>query len=62
MCTVPDFYHTYWADVGALQIWHDVAGFTGTLTDDTGGKKIQDQTLTAGSSQPCTSAMTVSDH
>jgi hypothetical protein len=62
MCTVPDFYHTYWADIGALQIWHDVAAFTGTLTDDTDGKKIQRQTLAAGSSQPCTSNMTVSDH
>jgi hypothetical protein len=59
---VPDFYHTYWNDIGALTVWHDTAGFTGTLTNDTDGKKIQNQTLTAGSVVLCSSNMTVSNN
>jgi hypothetical protein len=59
---VPDFYHTYWNDIGALTVWHDTAGFTGTLTNDTDGKKIQRQTLTAGSVVLCSSNMTVSNN
>jgi len=59
-CQVPDFYHTYWHDIGSLQIWHDEAGFTGHLIDLTGGKKIKSQTLVAGSVVPCSSNMIVS--
>ncbi len=59
MCVVPDFYHTYWNDIGSLHTWHDVAGFEGTLTDATDGKKIQRQTLTAGTTVTCSSSMTV---
>ena len=62
MCTVPDFYHTYWNDPNALETWQIEAGFTGVLTDSTNGKKIQTQTLTAGSSVPCYSNMTVSNN
>ena len=64
-CTVPDFKHTYWNDVGgstATQVWLN-AGFTGTLSGSTAvvqGAKIQNQTLTAGQLKPCTSSMTVS--
>lgn len=57
-CNVPDYYHTYWADPGSTQTW-TAAGFTGTLTNNTSGHKIQSQTLAAGSSQLCTSSMTV---
>jgi Flp pilus assembly protein TadG len=60
-CVVPDFYHTYFNDIGALTIWTDL-GFTGTLTDNSGGKKIQRQTLTASSTVLCSSNMTVSNN
>ena len=59
---MPDFYHTYWNDIGSLQVWRDEGGFNGVLTDATDGKKIQRQTLTAGASVPCTSNMTVSNN
>ncbi len=58
-CVVPDFYHTYWNDIGALTVWHDEAGFTGTLTNNAGTKKIKYQTLTAGSTVLCSSSMIV---
>ena len=58
-CTVPDYYHTFWADPGSINTW-TAAGFTGSLTNNTGGHKIQTQTLTAGSSPLCTANMTVS--
>ena len=64
-CKVPDFYHTFMNNVGGVpaeQVWRVTAGFTGLLTDNTDGKKIQRQTLLAGSSVPCTSDMTVSDN
>lgn len=61
MCIVPDFYHTYFNDIGALTIWQE-EGFTGTLTDLTGGKKIQSQTLVAASSVLCSSNMTVDNN
>lgn len=54
-CIMPDFWHTFWNDIGTLQVWHD-AGFTGTLEDRTGGKKIQSQSPLAGSSVPCTTS------
>lgn len=38
-CTVPNFWHTFWADIGSVQVWQD-AGFTGTPTDNTNGHKI----------------------
>ena len=60
-CVVPDLYHTYFADISSRLVWQ-TAGFTGTLTDSTGGHLIQYQDLPAGSSQPCTANMTVSDH
>ena len=56
---MPDFYHTYWNDIGALTVWHDEAGFSGTLTDESRNKKIQNQTLNAGSVVLCSSNMTV---
>ncbi len=62
MCTVPDFYHTYWNDIGAATVWHVEAGFNGTLTNAAGDKKIQRQTLTAGSVVLCSSNMTVSNN
>jgi Flp pilus assembly protein TadG len=61
VCRVPDYYHTYWSDTGSLNTWHN-AGFTGTLTDNSGGKQIQSQTLLAGSQVACTSNMSVSNH
>ena len=61
VCTVPDYYHTYWSDTGSLNTWHN-AGFTGTLTNNTGGHKIQSQTLLAGSQLSCASNMTVSNN
>jgi hypothetical protein len=57
---VPDFYHTYWNDIGSLHIWHDEAGFTGTLVNLTAGKKIKSQTLTPGATVFCSSDMIVS--
>lgn len=61
MCTVPDFYHTYWADPGSQQTWAN-NGFTGTLAD-TGDKtkQIQSQSLKPGTSAACTSGMSVSN-
>ncbi len=59
---MPDFYHTYFNDIGALTIWHDVSGFTGTLIDNSRNKKIQSQTLVAGSTVLCSSSMTVDDN
>lgn len=59
-CPVPNYFNTYFADPDALDTWTS-AGFTGTLTDTTGGKKIKSQTITAGSSVLCTSSMTVDD-
>ena len=64
MCTVPDFYHTFWNNVGGVpadQVWRDTAGFTGRLTNDAGTKLIQSQTLQAGRTVLCTSSMTVRD-
>jgi hypothetical protein len=58
---VPDFFNTYWNDPNALNTWHNTAGFTGTLSNDTGGKKIKRQTLAAESVVLCSSSMTVSD-
>jgi hypothetical protein len=56
---VPNFYHTYWNDIGSLTVWRDQAGFTGTLTNAAGTHKIQGQTLLAGATVLCTSNMTV---
>jgi Flp pilus assembly protein TadG len=64
-CTVPDYKHTYWNDVGgstATKVWQN-AGFTGNLSGSTAvvqGAKIQNQTLAAGQLKPCASSMTVS--
>jgi hypothetical protein len=58
---VPNFKNTYWADPSALVTWHNVAGFTGLLTDDSNGNKIKNQTLTKNSVVPCSAVMTVSD-
>jgi Flp pilus assembly protein TadG len=63
-CKVPDFYHTFWNNVGGVpaeQVWRVTAGFTGVLTDDTDSKKIQRQTLIANSSVLCSLNMTVSN-
>jgi hypothetical protein len=60
-CRVPQYWHTFWNNVGgqtAIQVWQG-AGFTGVLTDNTGGKKIQNQTLAALSIVTCTSNMAV---
>jgi hypothetical protein len=60
-CRVPQYRHTFWNNVGgqtAIQVWHG-AGFTGVLTDNTGGKKIHNQTLAALSIVTCTSNMAV---
>jgi hypothetical protein len=59
MCRVPNFYHTYWNDIGSLTVWRDQAGFTGSLTNAAGTHKIQGQTLLAGATVLCTSNMTV---
>jgi Flp pilus assembly protein TadG len=59
MCTVPDYYHKDWADPGSTNTW-TTAGFTGILTNASGGHKIQSQTLTKGTSVDCASNMTVS--
>jgi hypothetical protein len=59
---VPNFYHTYFNDIDALTIWHGERGFTGALTDDSGGKKIQNQTLSAGTVVLCSSNMTVANN
>jgi hypothetical protein len=61
MCVVPDFFNTYWNDPDALHTWEVEAGFSGTLTDRSDGKKIKSQTLTAGTSVLCSSHMTVDD-
>ena len=64
-CKVPDFYHTFFNNVGGVpaeQVWRVTAGFSGVLTDNTDAKKIQRQTLVAGSNVPCTSNMTVSNN
>jgi hypothetical protein len=61
MCAVPDFFNTYFHDPDAEHTWSDTAGFTGNLTDATGGKKIKRQTLVAGSSALCSSSMTLDD-
>lgn len=61
MCSVPNFFHGYWADTGglpAVNVWAN-AGFTGALVDNTGGHKIQSQTIRAGNQVACTSTMTV---
>lgn len=60
-CTVPDFYHTYFHDPDARQVWHVEAGFTGELVDHTGGKKIHTQSQPQGLSVPCDVSMVVSD-
>lgn len=63
-CTVPDFKNSYWNNTGgvpALQVWHDEAGFTGTLTNLAGNAKIKSQTLTKNSVVLCSSGMTVDD-
>ena len=60
-CIVPDYWHTHWNDVGgvhALEVW-DGAGFSGTLINLAGSKKIQNQSLAAGSEVACTSNMSV---
>jgi Flp pilus assembly protein TadG len=62
-CTVPDFKNGYWNNTGgvpALQVWHEQAGFTGTLTNLAGDNKIKRQTLTRTSIVLCSSNMTVS--
>jgi Flp pilus assembly protein TadG len=61
MCTVPDFFNTYFHDPSAEYTWREVAKFTGSLTDATGGKKIKRQTLVAGSKLLCSSSMTLDD-
>jgi Flp pilus assembly protein TadG len=59
LCKVPNFYHTYWNDIGSLAVWRDEAHFSGVLTNAAGTKQIQSQTLDAGTNVPCTSSMTV---
>jgi hypothetical protein len=61
MCIVPNYYHTTWSDPGSTNTWH-TAGFTGLLTNAAGTHQIQRQTLTKGTSVPCTSNMTVDNN
>jgi hypothetical protein len=64
MCTVPNFNGVSITGSAAQTTWTN-AGFTGTLTphDHTSGSTtIKSQSLAAGSSQPCTSSITVHDH
>jgi hypothetical protein len=57
-CVVPNFFHARANDAGGT--WTS-AGFTGTLTKAGHGNfQIETQTLAAGTTQPCTSAITVS--
>lgn len=63
-CNVPDFKNGFWNNTGgvpALQVWHDQAGFTGTLTNLAGDDKIKSQSLTKDTVVLCSSSMTVDD-
>ena len=57
---MPDLNNMYYNDL-VLQAWHNVAGFGGTLVDLTGGKKIKDQQIAAGTSAACSTGMWVDD-
>jgi hypothetical protein len=60
---VPNYWNSHWNDVGgvhALDVWHN-AGFTGTLTNNAGTKKIKSQTIAGGSVVLCSSVMAVDD-
>ena len=64
MCSVPNYWHTHWNDVGGVsaeEVW-ERAGFTGTLTNLAGTLKIQSQTLTANSIVLCSSDMAVDNN
>jgi Flp pilus assembly protein TadG len=64
ICTVPDFKNGFWNNTGgvpALQVWHEQAGFTGTLTNLAGDDQIKSQSLTKKSVVLCSSSMTVDD-
>jgi len=60
-CTVPNFKNTFFNDPDALNTWHVIAGFTGTLTDNSDGNKIKNQTLTKNAVVVCSANMSVSD-
>ncbi len=63
-CSVPNYWHTHWNDVGGVsaeEVW-ERAGFTGTLTNLAGTLKIQSQTLTANSIVLCSSDMAVDNN
>jgi Flp pilus assembly protein TadG len=64
-CTVPNFDGYYYnVNPSALEVWQNqnTAGFTGMLTDTTGGKSIKSQSLRPGTVVNCTSSMIVDDH
>ena len=61
---MPNFKNGFWNNTGgvpALQVWHDQAGFTGTLENRAGENKIKDQFLTKNDVVPCSSSMWVDD-
>ena len=61
-CIVPDLFNQFYSgSPGALDTWQISAGFAGPLVDNTDGKKIKSQTLTAGAEVLCSSTMTVDD-
>ena len=60
-CTVPNFKNTFFENPDALNTWHVIAGFTGTLTDNSNGNVIKNQTLTKNDVVLCSSNMSVSD-
>jgi hypothetical protein len=63
MCTVPNFNGVTITGNTAQNTWTG-AGFTGGFTkhDHSSGSTIRSQTLAAGTSQPCSSSITVHDH
>jgi hypothetical protein len=63
MCTVPNFNGVTISGNTAQNSWTN-AGFTGSFTkhDHSSGSTIRSQSLAAGSSQPCSSSITVHDH
>lgn len=60
ICTVPDFFNTYFGDPDALATWAN-AGFTGELVDHSDNKKIKSQSHLAGSVLPCSVSLVVDD-
>jgi hypothetical protein len=62
-CKVPNFKNGFWNNTGgvpALQVWHDQAGFTGTLTNLAGTDKIKTQEIRKNTVVPCSTGMWVS--